>query len=375
MDRLPDVLLQLLMQLLRTADRLRFARCSSSVLHAADSPAAWRHCGMLLCSTGRGALPVPLSSSRLLRHPASVGGVALRWSHMHGLTDADCDRLLSSFSPIAELDCRACETKRGDDDDERISSASLLLILAHPSLVQLRSLSLPVDWPLGASVLQRLGQLSRLSHLHIAGSSPPLPDSRIMSALLTLPALTSLSTASIVVDPASSQDDLSAQLPLPPVVDLCMERAMFFSEGFELLFGRQLRLRSLQSLSLKKCATHRSQPLDWTVCVSLHTLHLREVMNVTHMLPALRLLKSLRSLTISPVPLSDSTDTHPLDSLVELLLHSHELRVTIFVVRPAFGEFVCPPDAAALYNANPEVRTLLADVTERFSVVPDETQH
>lgn len=361
MQRLPDVLLQFLMQLMRKEDRLLLARCSSQMMHAANSPAAWRHCSMLQCSTGR-VPSAPLSSCHLLRHVQSMCGLSLRWPRMYKLTDSDCDRLLTAFAPIAELDFRECQTKRGGGD-ERISASRMQQILMHSALSQLRSLSLPVESSINAEMLQQLHQLPLLSYLHIAGSRPPKQNPWIWPALLTMPALTSLSTSLIFA--ASTENDVPIKGGLPSIIHLRMERAVFFT------FGRQTRLRSLQSLTLCKWAANRVLQLDWTFFECLHSLHLRQFINLAEFLPPLRFLKPLRLLTISPVPELHFASSGPqsIESLIELLMLSPELRVTIFVVPPPFGRFKCPADVASLFPAESrELRSRMAQVTDRFSV-------
>jgi len=320
LDRLAVVELQLCLQYLDTTSKLRAARCSHRLLHAADHPFAWR------------APPVPVSTFQRLHLGSLIRHSLLRHAPI-ALT-------LNSDHPAAEVAAIPRLPELIIPHGDSATSNIVLRLLAPPLLHGLQMLRLSCRLPL--STLQLLPTLPALHTLQCWVPE----DSEDWSWLPAMPALTDLDYTGRTFRPLPQS--LLGAIGRCALLRSLRLRDPRFEAGSFARFCTTPAMRQLRYLELKKCVriewqktadTMQSDECDspFIALVQLESLHLKEVARLDRLLPHLAHAPALRTLTI-PCGVEDLRTvasegaTHPSrDALRQLLTAAPQLEVRLEV--------------------------------------------
>jgi hypothetical protein len=320
--RLADVELQLIMHGLDALSLLHLAQCSSRLLHAAQSPFAWK------CTTLDLSFTVPGPSSLLRQfvnvslkfcapRPAANGSVpAFDEAYFLGL-DLLANNLNVTKLDLSKMTFRHFNVKqlKRTLSSRRLRDGLRVLVLHRPDT--------RIDLPEG--MVKLVTSLTRLHTLHMC---PGPGDANRWKSLHNMKGLTDLHIADGVSDVPRSCLPFVAQC-----VNLRHLRILgpSFCEGAWRNFFASPNMQRLQSLHIKHFAARTAvytnvvtvPPQDYAEAFAslkdLHTLQLSRVEDVDAMLVHVHLAPNLRMLVVDS---SGSAVYTPSDSVLKKLLSS-----------------------------------------------------
>ena len=282
---LPDVLAQLVMQLLPLNDLLLFARCNRRLLSQADSACVYKHVPPF---THQWSMECPSAGLlKLMRHvPVTLKpGIKSRhllWEHatlrLYGL----------------------------DTTEWQISLSGCLQFVSRPLMQSVRRLVLEGNEWYDAQVLERVAQLPRIETLIMLNTCdsdrPPTMES--IRLLRSAGSLTSLS----IHDEFDPSSVLAALVDFPSLTQLTVKKPWIYDEQWVGQFASP-GLRKLTSLTLDWCIfmgpTEETDPMNpahadavFTSLTQLTALQLKMPFGVDLILPSVRFAVALRSLRI-----------------------------------------------------------------------------
>jgi hypothetical protein len=326
-ERLADIELQLCMHGMQAGERLRWARCSRQLLHAAASPFAWRFVQPLQIQatslsapslTAVNRLKAPLlpiaPSSSFLRHIP----LHLQWTddRAHVLPQsalAGLDALQRAEAQIHSLDTSSCRDVHPSIMRVLLSPVRLSSILSHLRVLRLHEPSSKALAMKGYPGVLELLATHASTHLHTL-SIPEALDSATMSALAThlLPAL-QRNLTSLHLNAGDNWGagqaavlESIAQCGSLTHLGLAQPNSIRIEEAFEAFFTSP-NMRRLQSLTLRSFSAGGLNPHSGILpnfCAAframdqLHSLDLINTYSVDSMLASLDSAVSLRSLTL-----------------------------------------------------------------------------
>lgn len=297
---LADVELQLCMHFLEATEIMRWARCSTRMMHASAAPFAW-HDALLRIDSHR---LEQARSLRLLQHvPVAVRltGVGDDWT-----PDAlrnHLDALLALVPRLYQLHLSDASAPGG----AAMQPHHWRRLLRHPSARQLRALTMQRQWgdaQVDSDTLRMLARLPLLHSLSVHAADPATP---IWSPLPSFPALTSLD----VRDAGHGQDGtvLPFVAQCPRLVQLRIFEPALSGLRWHSFFSAP-RIRQLQRLSLCRfrCSGWFADgpptahiAAAFRALHSLRTLELSEIHGVETMMAELHHAPALRLLLIEPL--------------------------------------------------------------------------
>ena len=286
LDQLATVELQLCLQWLEKRSKLKAARCSRSLLRAANDSFAWQGPAVAVSSRGQPQLGSFIRQS-LLRHAP----IALT-------LDADL--------PAAEMAAipRLRELLLSDGSPVQLSEQ----LPALPSLQGLQRLRLNPATPL--STLPLLPSLPALHTLECFVLDGPV-DWRWLPAM---PALTELDLTSSILRPIS-QPTLDAIGQCARLKSLRLRDPVFKAGAFE-RFCSAPAMRRLRHLDLRRFPAQTAEPSAdaqhsaFSTLARLESLHFKDVRGVDRLLPQLAHAPALRTLTIACAPVQSFSSVH-----------------------------------------------------------------
>ena len=296
MDRLPAVLQQLVMQCLDAPCLPRLMRCSHSLHRVASSPIAWRYATVLLTPMAE----APHFATRWSRPPFANAPVRLRLMRQDIPGSADTwTALLALPLRLVELDLSRCDLAKAE------LIPVWLQLLQHPALKSVHTVSFPTNvfWNASATLV-----------------------SKVMHAVLQLPALTSLANLKVeVLHPNASGVNVNWN----GCVKLRKLQARYSVDRNRLVWVDSIRqcfshpsLHNLQSLDMR----HWNIPRHEDFYLALHPLqHLQHlelgaVEPINLLLPGIvRALPALDSVALEP---ANTWRSQPTPLMLQSVLHS-----------------------------------------------------
>ena len=320
MKPLPDVIVQIICQMLSTTEIIQIAKCSRQMMHAADNPVAWA--GSILRVSSSKLPPVALSSLRLLRHAR----VSLTWPfpHQHRFFERDLEATLDIFTPsLTELDFTGCIVVGGGSAFFAITSTVLHRVLTHPCAKHLRALHIHRNVA-GAITEQTARSLCKLPQLDTLSVMQFGEDHSGWRHLVHARKLTCLSFG-MQSTPSTSLGSI-ATLQLRELRLTSAELASPGRAGAFLRFFSGPQMSRLQVLTLSCCRVYSSPPHapNFQTALADHAEHVA----------AFREMKLLRVLHL---------ESMPFDSFLPAVKHAPALQlVTILPAKSYWGPPTLP---------------------------------
>jgi hypothetical protein len=332
LSRLATVEMQLIMHFLAAPSIVCLARCCHFTLACASEQFAWRFVP---------PLPIvfqfdepPWFDARYSHSLLRFGGVTVRWTHTQPVLalqrppdDAEVDALLN-IPHIRVIN----STKR------RLFAVSLAYLLAHPSLVGIASLELPIMCNADANCAQLLQQCVSLTHLNF--------DSDSSAVLLTaLPQLSGLSSLAVRGN-TSMVADHSIYRPIHQCTVLRSLSLVWLQAS---LAHAILSSNMAHVTSLSLTGVFFTQSVDdlelWKQCLAglplLTNLSFQSMAQVDTLLQALSLqVPLLTQLNIAvALQLHERQTELPSDQQIESLLHRPSLKLFVSIRRSGRWKF------------------------------------
>ena len=312
MHSLPTVLAQSVLRCLPSKDIIALARCSSTLMRAAQDPFAWALSLLHIDSTHADA--ALSAQSRLLRH-APTFFLSTRKEYLPDGQDdlSDAEKIPTLPLLLHGLDVQEMSALYGD---------RRLRLLQHPSLRHLRSLKLWTSDVRGDVDEKTFAVITALPSLATLQLLIMRPGAGWLANIDSMPSLTSLSLCELALEPETMLPHLTRCARLRHLhLQVCASPALDGGQFGAFFSGPHMS--RLQSLVLQgfHAGLHRKEyresavPLsaaDFTAAFDamqeLHSLHLLNGSGHDLLLQSLPRARSLRELRLMPEEVNDITN-------------------------------------------------------------------